>query len=118
VARAVTCFRADRCGLVGRELAAPRVDDRRVLNGIFWVLRSGAPWHDMPERFWTVTTCYKRIVRWRRSGVWSQIKGGGALAATHDAAVPMIDTPTVECISAPPLSLKTGTSRSGDHEAD
>ena len=27
----------------------PRVDDRRVLNGIFWVLRSGAPWRDLPE---------------------------------------------------------------------
>lgn len=29
----------------------PRVDDRRVLNGIFWVLRSGAPWRDLPERY-------------------------------------------------------------------
>jgi transposase len=28
----------------------PRVDDRRVLNGIFWVLRSGAPWRDLPPR--------------------------------------------------------------------
>ena len=27
----------------------PRVDDRRILNGIFWVLRSGAPWRDLPE---------------------------------------------------------------------
>jgi len=29
----------------------PRVADRRVLNGIFWVLRSGAPWRDLPENF-------------------------------------------------------------------
>jgi transposase len=29
----------------------PRVNDRRVLDGIFWVLRSGAPWRDLPERF-------------------------------------------------------------------
>ena len=29
-----------------------RVDDRRVLNGIFWVLRSGAPWRDLPENLW------------------------------------------------------------------
>ena len=28
----------------------PRVDDRRILNGIFWVLRSGAPWRDLPEQ--------------------------------------------------------------------
>ena len=36
----------------------PRVDDRRVLNGIFWVLRSGAPWRDLPERYGPRTTCY------------------------------------------------------------
>jgi transposase len=29
----------------------PRVDDRRVLSGIFWVLRSGAPWRDLPETY-------------------------------------------------------------------
>jgi len=31
-----------------------RVNDRRVLNGIFWVLRSGAPWRDMPEKVWPI----------------------------------------------------------------
>lgn len=41
----------------------PRVDDRRVLNGIFWVLRSGAPWRDLPERYGPYTTCYNRFVR-------------------------------------------------------
>ena len=29
----------------------PRVDDRRILNGIFWVLRSGAPWRDLPDSY-------------------------------------------------------------------
>ena len=38
-----------------------RVDDRRVLNGIFWVLRSGAPWRDLPERYGPRTTCYNRF---------------------------------------------------------
>ncbi len=47
----------------------PRVDDRRVLNGIFWVLRSGAPWRDLPEIYGHRTTCYNRFVRWRRAGV-------------------------------------------------
>ena len=32
----------------------PRVNDRRVLNGTFWVLRSGAPWRDLPERLATI----------------------------------------------------------------
>ena len=34
-----------------------RVNDRRVLNGIFWVLRSGAPWRDLPENYGPRTTC-------------------------------------------------------------
>jgi transposase len=68
----------------------PRVNDRRVLNGIFSVLRSGAPWRDLPEAFGPYTTCYRRFVRWRRAGVWSRIID--ALAAAHDAAIQMIDT--------------------------
>jgi hypothetical protein len=48
----------------------PRVNDHRVLNGIFWVLRSGAPWRDLPQEFGPYTTCYNRFVRWRRAGVW------------------------------------------------
>jgi len=42
----------------------PRVNDRRVLNGIFWVLCSGAPWRDLPENYGPYTTCYNRFVRW------------------------------------------------------
>ena len=40
-----------------------RVDDRRVLNGILWVLRSGAPWRDLPEHYGPYTTCYNRFNR-------------------------------------------------------
>jgi transposase len=39
----------------------PRVNDRRVLNGIFWVLRSGAPWRDLPEIYGPPATCYDRF---------------------------------------------------------
>jgi transposase len=35
--------------LPNKPRGVPRVDDRRVLNGIFWVLRSGAPWRDLPD---------------------------------------------------------------------
>jgi transposase len=70
-----------------------RVNGRRVLNGIFWVLRSGAPWRDLPETYGPRTTCYNRFVRWRQAGVWDQIMD--ALAAGHDAAVQMIDTSVV-----------------------
>ncbi len=79
--------------LPNKPRGVPRVTDRRVLNGIFWVLRSGAPWRDLPETFGPYTTCYNRFARWGRAGVWDQIMD--ALAAMHDAAVQMIDTSIV-----------------------
>jgi len=59
--------------LPNKPRGVPRVDDRRVLNGIFWVLRSGAPWADMPERYGPRTTCYNRFRRWTKAGVWDDI---------------------------------------------
>ena len=44
--------------LPNKPRGVPRVNDRRVLNGIFWVLRSGAPWRDLPTAFGPYTTCY------------------------------------------------------------
>ena len=79
--------------LPNKPRGVPRVNDRRVLNGIFWVLRSGAPWRDLPDDFGPYTTCYNRFVRWRRAGVWAKIMN--ALAGAHDAAVQMIDTSIV-----------------------
>jgi transposase len=84
---------AIRSFLPNKPRGIPRVDDRRVLNGIFWVLRSGAPWRDLPETYGPRTTCYNRFFRWRQAGVWDRIMD--ALAAGHDAAVQMIDTSVV-----------------------
>ena len=47
----------------------PRRDDREVLNGILWILRSGARWQDLPERFPPYQTCHRRFQHWVRSGV-------------------------------------------------
>jgi transposase len=93
-----------------------RVNDRRVLNGIFWVLRSGAPWRDLPVCYGPRTTCYNRFVRWRKAGEWDRIMD--SLAAAHDAAVQMIDTSVVRvhqhaaCI-ARNRSQSMGRSRGG-----
>ena len=47
--------------LPNKPRGVPRVNDRRVLNGIFWILRSGAPWRDLPEGFGPYTTGYNRF---------------------------------------------------------
>src|SRR5712675_2146491 len=74
--------------LPNKPRGVPRVNDSRVLNGIFWILRSGAPWRDLLKSFGPYTTCYNRFVRWRRAGVWGRIID--ALATAQDATVQMI----------------------------
>ena len=46
----------------------PHVGDRRVLDGIFWRLRTRAPWAGIPARYGPHTTCVNRFSRWRRAG--------------------------------------------------
>jgi transposase len=50
-----------------------RVDDRKVLNAIFYVLRTGMPWRDLPDRYGPYTTAYNRFNRWSRRGIWKKI---------------------------------------------
>ena len=40
------------------------------MNGIFFVLRTGIPWRDLPERYGPYTTCYNRYNRWSKNGNW------------------------------------------------
>lgn len=47
----------------------PWKDRRAVLNGILWVLRTGAPWADVPDRYPSYQTCHRRFQQWVRSGV-------------------------------------------------
>jgi transposase len=51
----------------------PASDPRLMLDGIFWVLATGAPWRDLPERFGPWQTVYDRFSKWRRSGVFDRI---------------------------------------------
>lgn len=48
-------------------------DDRSVLNGILWMLRTGACWADLPERFPSSSTCYRRFSTWVKSGTFRKI---------------------------------------------
>ena len=102
--------------LPNKPRGVPRVDDRRVLNGIFWVLRSGAPWHDLPENYGPHTTCYNRFVRWRQAGIWDRITND--LATAHDAAMQMIIRPSYACTSMERASRKIMSSTWAAREAD
>src|SRR5205823_5728737 len=79
--------------LPNKPRGVPRVDDRRVLNGIFWVLRTGAPWRALPKEFGPPTTCYNRFVRWRKAGVWDRVMA--AVSQAFDGDVQVIDSTSV-----------------------
>ena len=51
----------------------PWRDPRDVLNGILWVLRTGAPWKDLPDRYPPYQTCHRRFQLWARGGALARI---------------------------------------------
>lgn len=69
----------------------PRVDDRRILSGILFVIRNGVRWRDAPREYGPHKTIYNRFIRWSRLGVFNRIfaelakEGDGMLMidATH-----------------------------------
>ena len=76
--------------LPNKPRGVPRVDDRRVLNGILWVIRSGGAWRDLPERYGPYTTCYNR---WRKNGVWGRLMD--VIVQAYAGNIQMIDSFTV-----------------------
>lgn len=79
--------------LPNKPRGVPRVDDRRVINGILWRFRTGSPWADIPERYGPHTTCYNRFVRWRKAGVWDRLLE--AVSQAFDGELVMIDSSSI-----------------------
>jgi len=51
----------------------PALAHRRVINGILWILRTGAPWRDLPERFRCWSTVARCFYRWQKVGIWQHL---------------------------------------------
>ena len=79
--------------LPNKSRGVKRVDDRRVINGIFYVLRTGIPWADLPEEYGPPTTIYNRFNRWTYAGHWDQIME--AVADAHNVDTVMVDGTSV-----------------------
>ena len=62
----------------------PSIDHRQIINGILWILRTGAPWEDLPERYGKRSTVSSRYYRWKQQGIWDRIYD--AVKAQADAA--------------------------------
>lgn len=48
-------------------------DNRQFVNGVMWILRSGSPWRDLPERYGDWKNTHRRFTRWAASGVWEKV---------------------------------------------
>ena len=68
-------------------------DNRLFVNGVLWVLRSGARWHDLPERYGKWKTAHKRFTRWAKVGVWESVFA--ALTSDPDNEYLMLDSTLV-----------------------
>ena len=51
----------------------PPINNREVLEGILWILRTGARWQDLPDRYPSPSTCWRRLRLWEDQGVWLDV---------------------------------------------
>jgi transposase len=95
--------------------ARPAKDNRQMVNGMVWVLRTGAPWRDLPAHYGPWKSVYTRFSRWTRSGVMAHLLR--ELAKDADREAVMIDATIVRVHQDARRVRKGGTARSGSRVA-
>ena len=85
-------------------------DNRRFVNAVLYVAKTGIPWPDLPERFGKPNTVWKRFDRWCQSGVWARLAG---MLGEPDLAELQLDSTTVK---AHPVA-STGRRRAGEKKS-
>jgi transposase len=96
--------------LLPKSRKCARVDDRKIMNAIFYVLRTGMPWRDLPARYGPYTTAYNRFNRWSRRGIWKRVFD--QLASKSRDSLYLIDSTIVKAHRA--ASGAKGGEKSGD----
>ncbi len=73
----------------------PAKDHRRVLDGIFWVARTGSPWRDLPEELGLWNSVHRQFRRWTEAGIWDLMLGALADSNASDNRLQMMDSTIV-----------------------
>ena len=101
-----------------RSRGKPRVDDRRVISGIVYVIRHGLMWKDAPRGYGPPKTLYNRFVRWSRAGVFERIFAALAAQAGQPEQL-MIDSTHLKAHrTAASMHQKGALAASGAPRAD
>jgi transposase/heme-degrading monooxygenase HmoA len=87
----------------------PRADDRRTVEGILYVLRTGCRWQDLPREYGSAVTCWRRFVAWETDGTWARI---------WQALLPTLDTAARMAWAQALLDGKVVPSKPGRHHAE
>ncbi|WP_245874840.1 IS5 family transposase [Desulfobulbus oralis] len=90
-----------------RSHGIPRVDDRKVISGIIYVIKHGLQWKDAPREYGPYKTLYNRFLRWSRMGVFNNIFTELAKTAGQDGQV-MIDATHLKAHRTAASLLKKG----------
>ncbi|WP_122359038.1 IS5 family transposase [Pseudomonas ficuserectae] len=95
-----------------QHMGRPRRDDRQMLDGIFWILCSGAKWRDLPERFGPWKTVYQRFRQWRDNGKFEQVLRHLHLRLREDGFIDL-DTWMVDSTSIRASRAASGAGKKG-----
>ena len=76
-------------------MGRPAKDTRKFINAVLWIIRTGAPWRDLPSEYGDWKNTNRRFCRWRNKGVWEQIL---ETVKTHDnSELIIIDSTYCKC---------------------
>ena len=85
-----------------RRAGRPPRNHRRVMDATFWLMRTGAPWRDLPEEFGNWNSIFRQFRRWADSGIWDVMLEALAGSGLADTTLQMIDATSCVRIIAPP----------------
>jgi transposase len=91
-------------------------DNRLFVNGVLWVLRSGAHWRNLPERYGKWTTLHKRFTRWAKAGVWDAVFA--SLVEDRANHYLMAETTLIRARQQPAIGKRRRIKSGGAPEAD
>ena len=79
----------------GPKRGRPAGNHRRILDGVFWIARTGAPWRDLPDDFGKWSSVYRQFRRWSVSGLWDAMLEALNATSAAQSSVQMIDSTIV-----------------------